>query len=76
MYLDWLRISKQTAHEDTPSWQFAAAMKARERQKRIAEYGFRLTKPLHSLIFQPTRQGNVVRRAAYRVFRLIARRNA
>lgn len=72
MYLDWLRISKQTAHEDSPSWQFAAAMKARARQKRIAEYGFRLTKPLHSLIFQPTRQGDVVRKAAYRIFRLFA----
>ncbi len=72
MYLDWLRISKQASHDDVLSWQMDAALKARMRQKRFAEFGFRLTKPFHSLIFQPTRRGDVVRRAAYRVYRLFA----
>ncbi|HYD96003.1 MAG TPA: WavE lipopolysaccharide synthesis family protein [Noviherbaspirillum sp.] len=70
MYLDWLKISGQVSHEDIAPWQAAAVMKRRERLQRIAEYGFRHTTPLHPLIFEPSRQGNVVRRTAYHVLKL------
>jgi hypothetical protein len=70
MYLDWLKISGQLPHEDVAPWQVAAVLKKRERLQRIAASGFELTKPLHSMIFDPSRQSDVVRRTAYRVLKL------
>jgi hypothetical protein len=71
MHLDWLRISGQHKSGAADEVHLARMIAERARKKELVRMAFRHTQGAHAFLFDPTRGGARVRRAANRILRML-----